>query len=129
MVPLTCSFVAHDLFRNVTGEEEAHPISFGPPGRALSRSSAGALMFPRSSFLSLLGVAKALAIYWRELGSDIKFLLAVNDSKRDKFISNFGPLFLQSGFSDAVFRYMRGFCRDFVVNFTVDFCVDFLSSA
>ena len=38
-----------------------------------------------------------------------------------------GPLFLQSGLSDAVFHYMRGFRRDFVVNFAVDFSVDFLS--
>ena len=35
--------------------------------------------------------------------------------------------FLQSGFSDAVLHYMRGFCRHFVVNFAVDFSVDFLS--
>ena len=38
-----------------------------------------------------------------------------------------GPIFLQSGFSDAVFHYLCGFCRDFVVNFVVDFSVDFLS--
>ena len=40
-----------------------------------------------------------------------------------------GPLFLQSGFSDAVLHYMRGFCRDFVVNVAVDFSVGFLSFA
>ena len=28
----------------------------------------------------------------------------------------FGPLFLQSGFSDTVFHDLREFCRDFVVN-------------
>ena len=36
---------------------------------------------------------------------------------------HFGSLFLQSGFADAVFHYMRAFCRDFVVNFAVDFSV------
>ena len=43
-------------------------------------------------------------------------------------IRNLGPLFLQSGFPDAVFHYMLGFCRDFVVKFAVVFSVIFCSS-
>ena len=40
---------------------------------------------------------------------------------------NLGSLFLQSGFCDAVFHYMRGFGRDFVMDFAVNFSVDLLS--
>ena len=42
-------------------------------------------------------------------------------------VRNLGPLFLQNGFSDAVFHYMRGCCRNFIVNFAVEFSVDLLS--
>ena len=87
-----------------TSSEEDRAIPAGPalrPGPALNPS--------------------APDLTWTRSGPDLDPIWTRNPP------CQIGPLFLQSGFSDAVFQYMRGFCRDFVVNFAVDFSVYFLS--